>query len=449
MQCLKNISKILAFGAVLFFYGKGLSAEKKPSVLILEIRDAIDPRMSRYVTLALEEAQRIEADAVIIDMDTYGGAVNDADKIRMAILEHPKPVYVYINKNAASAGALISIACDSIYMEPGSTIGAATVVTGDGKAAPDKYQSYMRSMMRSTAEANGRDPSIAEQMVDESLSIDSISKKGRVITLTTKEAIEKGFCEAEVTSIDSILERAGLSNAEKVTFKLDGTEQIISIFLNPVISGILLLVIIGGIYFELQTPGIGFPSIAAIAAAILYFVPYYLNGLAANWEILLFIIGILLIAVEVFIIPGLGVAGITGIGLCCTSLVLVMLDNDAFDFTFVEGQRIFNALLVLLSGLSGGMVLIVVGGLRLANSSFMKRVALKTTQKSEEGYMANQLSKELIGKTGVAHTTLRPSGKVLIDGDVYDAYSRGEYIEQGIEIVVIEEGVNSLKVRPV
>jgi membrane-bound serine protease (ClpP class) len=426
----------------------GFSSDKKPVVLIMEIRNEIDPRMSRYVSLALEEALRVKADAVLIDMDTYGGAVNDADKIRMAILEHPKPVYVYINKNAASAGALISIACDSIYMEPGSNIGAATVVTGDGKAAPDKYQSYMRSMMRSTAEANGRDPSIAEQMVDESLSIDSVTKKGRVITLTTKEAIEKGFCEAEVTSIEAILARTGLENAEQVRFSLDGTEQIISIFLNPVVSGILLLVIIGGIYFELQTPGIGFPSIAAVVAAILYFVPYYLNGLAENWEILLFVVGIVLIAVEVFVIPGFGVAGISGIAFCCISLVLVMLDNDAFDFTFVEGERIVNALLVLLSGLLGGIVLIAVGGLRLANSSFMRKVALQSTQAATEGYVANQLSKDLIGKTGVASTTLRPSGKVMIEGEVYDAYSRGEFIEKGTKVEVMEEGVNSLKVRP-
>ena len=152
------------------------------SVFVMEIKAEIDARMNHYVELALDEARSIEADLVIIEMDTYGGAVNDADDIRTMVLEFEKPIYVFINKDAASAGALISIACDSIYMAAGSSIGAATVVTPDGQAAPDKYQSYMRSMMRSTAEANGRDPQIAEAMVDETIEIDSISAEGKVLT---------------------------------------------------------------------------------------------------------------------------------------------------------------------------------------------------------------------------------------------------------------------------
>ncbi len=134
-----------------------LLAVAQQKVFVMEIRDEIDPRMSRYVELALEAAREQQADYVVIDMDTYGGAVNDADDIRSRLLEFEKPVFTFINKNAASAGALISIATDSIYMQKGSSIGAATVVSGaDGSQAPDKYQSYMRSMMRSTAEAHGR-----------------------------------------------------------------------------------------------------------------------------------------------------------------------------------------------------------------------------------------------------------------------------------------------------
>ncbi|MGD9329621.1 MAG: nodulation protein NfeD, partial [Cyclobacteriaceae bacterium] len=149
-------------------------AQKK--IVTMKIDDVIDPRMNRYTELALDFAEDEEADLVIIEMDTYGGAVNDADDIRTRIMEFSVPVWVFINKDAASAGALISIACDSIYMAPGSSIGAATVVVQDGSAAPDKYQSYMRSIMRSTAEANNRDPNIAEAMVDEDIEIDSISK---------------------------------------------------------------------------------------------------------------------------------------------------------------------------------------------------------------------------------------------------------------------------------
>jgi len=169
-------------------------SDDKPTVLQMNIKDNIDPRMNRYVKLALNEAREINADYVIIEMDTYGGALNDADDIRTMILEYDKPIYVFINRDAASAGALISIACDSIYMAAGASIGAATVVTAEGVAAPDKYQSYMRSIMRSTAEAKGRDPKIAEAMVDESLEIEGITEEGEVITFSTSEAIQNGFC---------------------------------------------------------------------------------------------------------------------------------------------------------------------------------------------------------------------------------------------------------------
>ena len=166
-----------------------LHAQERPKVMVMEIKAEINPPMFRYVKLALEHADKIKADYVIIEMDTYGGVLTDAKEIVDLIMDFKKPIWVYINSDAASAGALISIACDSIYMSPGASIGAATVVEGTGgQAAPDKYQSYMRSIMRSTAEENGRDPRIAEGMVDEKVVIDSVKQAGKVITFTTSEA---------------------------------------------------------------------------------------------------------------------------------------------------------------------------------------------------------------------------------------------------------------------
>jgi len=154
-------------------------------IYVIAIDGDIDPRMNRRVRLGLEEADQMDASMIIVHMDTYGGAVNDADDIRTMLLGTTVPTHVYVDKDAASAGALISIACDSIYMAPGASIGAATVVTGNtGEAAPDKYQSYMRSIMRSTAEAKGRDPRIAEAMVDEKLEIEGITEAGSVITFS-------------------------------------------------------------------------------------------------------------------------------------------------------------------------------------------------------------------------------------------------------------------------
>lgn len=310
--------------------------ENRKKVFTFKIDKDIDPVMNRRVKLAMEQAEVLQVDLILIEMDTYGGAVTDADEIRTRILESKIPVYVFINKDAASAGALISIACDSIYMAPGSSIGAATVVNGaDGTAAPDKYQSYMRSMMRSTAEATGRNPQIAEAMVDEKLVVAGISDATSVITFSVAEAIQNGFCEGEYTSQKAILAAQNLQSAQVIAYEEKTVDSIVSFFLSPAVSGILIILIIGGIYFELQTPGIGFPLAIALSAAALYFIPYYLNGLAENWEILAFVIGIILLAVEFFILPGFGVFGVAGIVLTLGGLVLGMLPNQAFDFELV------------------------------------------------------------------------------------------------------------------
>ena len=200
------ISLSILLLVVTALFGQSSNEEKK--IFVMEIRDNIDPRMNRYVELALDQATALEADVIIIDMDTYGGGVNDANDIRTRIMEYDQPVWVYINNDAASAGALISIACDSIYMRPGANIGAATVVNGvDGTQAPDKYQSYFRSIMRSTAEESGRNPLIAEGMVDDRVEIEGITEEGKIITFTTSEAIKHGYCEAEVASIKTLLKK--------------------------------------------------------------------------------------------------------------------------------------------------------------------------------------------------------------------------------------------------
>ncbi|WP_429773990.1 NfeD family protein [Agaribacillus aureus] len=427
--------------------GQTPTSEDESLVFVLEIKSDIDPRSNRYVKLALEEAEALGADYVMIEMDTYGGVLTDADDIRTNVLEFEKPVYVFINKDAASAGALISIACDSIYMAPGASIGAATVVFQDGQAAPDKYQSYMRSIMRSTAEAKGRDPRIAEAMVDENLEVEGVSEAGQVITFSTSEAIKNGYCEGEVKSLEEILTKNNITNYRIERYTQGVAEKIVAFFLNPVVSGLLILVIIGGIYFELQTPGVGFPILASVIAMILYFTPYYLNGLAENWEIAIFFVGIILMALEVFVIPGFGVAGV--LGLICTigSLVLVMLNNENFDFSFVEMRDIFLAATAALVGLLGGFLLIFVGGVKFTQTRFFRKIALVDTQQSSEGYTANVQESSMLHKKGIAYTVLRPSGKIMIDNELYDAYTRGSYIDANEEVIVIGEEGTSLKVK--
>ncbi|MBA4301540.1 membrane-bound serine protease (ClpP class) [Algoriphagus alkaliphilus] len=422
--------------------------DKANKVYTFKIDSNIDPAMNRRVKLALEEAEKSEATLIIIEMDTYGGTVNDADEIRTMILESEIPVYVFINKDAASAGALISIACDSIYMAPGGSIGAATVVSGAvGAAAPDKYQSYMRSMMRSTAEAKGRNPRIAEGMVDEKIEIEGISEAGTVITFSVSEAIKHGFCEGEYKSIDEILKAQNLDTAEIIAYEEDFIDKIISFFLNPAISGVLILIIIGGIYFELQTPGVGFPILAAVVATLLYFIPYYLNGLAENWEILVFIAGIILLAVELFVIPGFGIFGVLGIVFILGGLVLGMLPNQDFNFDFVPASQLFGALLTVILAALASVGLVFWLTPKINQWGAFSTITLSSTQERSDGYTSSFYSNSLLGKEGIVHSRLRPSGRVEIDGEIYDATSRGDFIDQDEKIVVISTEGTSLKVK--
>ena len=453
---IKNVVRSVVLVSILLLTFVALAEEQSKSnegkvrIFTMEIRDDIDPRMNRYVELALNQATAENADIVIIDMDTYGGAVSDANDIRTRILEYEKPVWMYINNDAASAGALISIAADSIYMVSGANIGAATVVNGsDGSQAPDKYQSYMRSIMRSTAEQTGRDPLIAEGMVDDRVEIEGVTEAGKIITFTTSEAITNGYCEAEVTSINDILAKNNITDFEIIAYELSATEQVISFFLNPFVSGLLILVITAGIFFELQTPGVGFPLAAAGIALVMYLVPYYLNGLASNWEIAVFFVGFVLIALEVFVIPGFGVAGVAGIICVVGSLIFIMLGNDNFNFDYVPAEEIATAATVVAVGIFGSILLLFIFGYQITKTDMFSRLALVNTQEKKAGFVSTSYTQNMVGKKGTADTVLRPSGRIEVDGDVYDAYTRGEYVEKGQSVVVISEEGSSLKVRAV
>lgn len=424
------------------------SQEKQKKVFTFTIDQDINPAINRRVKLAFEQAEALQVDVILVEMDTYGGAVTDADEIRTRILESKTPVYVFINKDAASAGALISIACDSIYMAPGASIGAATVVNGaDGAVAPDKYQSYMRSMMRSTAEANGRNPQLAEAMVDERLVVPGLSDAESVITFSVSEAIKNGYCEGEYPSIEAILEAQNLHAAQVIAYQENPVDSIISFFLNPAVSGLLILLIIGGIYFELQTPGVGFPLALAISAALLYFVPYYLNGLAENWEILAFVFGIILLAVEFFVIPGFGFFGVAGILLTIGGLVLGMLPNEALDFEWVPSSQLFSALLTVLVAALASIGLVLLLTPKINKWGAFQHLTLTTIQDRSQGYTASIYSENIVGKVGKVYSRLRPSGKIEIEGEIFDAYTRGEFLEQGEAIEVISTEGTSLRVK--
>ncbi len=426
------------------------NSEKKYRVLKFDIKKEIAPPVWRITQKAFKFAKDTNADLILVHMNTYGGMLDAADSIRTIILQSEIPVYVFIDNNAASAGALISIACDSIYMRPGANIGAATVVNQKGEPMPDKYQSYMRSMMRSTAEATGRDPDIAQAMVDPRISIPGVVDSVKVLTFTTSEAIKHNFCEGQADNIKELLQLSGIENYEIVEQKLTATDKFIGFLINPMISGILIMVIIGGIYFELQSPGIGFPSAAAVVAALLYFAPLYVEGLANNWEILIFIVGIILVAVEIFAIPGFGVAGISGLILIVTGLTLSMVDNMGFDFSDVQLNGLMKAFFIVMISIFLSVISSMYLSKKMFTTTIFGHLALDETQQANNGYtFSDNGYKSMLGKAGIARTILRPVGKVEIENEVFDATAITGYIEKGDNIEVVKYETAQLFVRKI
>ncbi|MEN8697619.1 MAG: nodulation protein NfeD, partial [Bacteroidia bacterium] len=239
------IVKVLIFLAAMPTFAQDTTRQ---TVVIFDLKKEIAPEATRITQQAIKKADDIDADLIIIHMNTYGGYVTDADSIRTRILNTDIPTYVFIDNNAASAGSLISIACDKIYMTKGANIGATTVVNEDGAKAPDKYQSYMRKQMRSTAESHGKDtiinngdttytyyrnPDIAEGMVDERVVVEGLDDADKVITLTTEEALKWGYCEGQVSSIEEILEINNITNARRIYVEPTFIDKLVAFFANP------------------------------------------------------------------------------------------------------------------------------------------------------------------------------------------------------------------------
>lgn len=406
----------------------------------IRLNQDIDKSSQRLVSLGLEKARNASADYVLLDLDTYGGAVDAADSIRSAILRYDRPVIAFINMQAASAGALISISCDSIYMKTGSSMGAATVVDQTGKVMPDKYQSFMRGMMRSTAQATGRDPKIAESMTD----------TANVLTLTPSEAIEAGFCEGVAESCQEVASLVTGGEAyiiKDMSEDMTWLDRLIQILLNPLLQSIFMMMIVGGIFVEIRTPGIGLPLLTAVIGALLYFAPAYLGHLAEYWEILLFFVGLVLIGLEIFVIPGFGVAGISGIVAIVVSLTLAMVDNAelwTWDGRLDLEPVIRPVGIVIISATAAifGSVWLV---RRLYATRSFDHIALRQEMKASEGFTGVISGLEvLVGEEVVVFTDMKPSGKVQApDGHLYEAVLKfGGFASKGelLKVVAAEQG---------
>ncbi|NLX81755.1 MAG: nodulation protein NfeD [Proteiniphilum sp.] len=448
---MKHIKSILILLAIVV--ANNLVAQNKnPLIYKVNIKEEIGSNTWVYLKNGMHEAMEQNATCLLIHMNTYGGTVVDADSMRTAILNFPLPVYVFIDNNAASAGSLISIACDSIFMRSSASMGAATVVSGtDGAKAPDKYQSYMRGIMRATAESHGkdtvyqngdtlvewrRDPLIAEAMVAEHVIIPGYVDSTQILTLTASQALDLGYCDGIAENINQIaVEFLGYKDYNITVYNPTLYDKIKGFLMNGLLQAFLIMIIIGGIFFELQSPGIGFPTAISITAAILYFTPLYLTGYAQSWEVLIFVLGLILIVFEIFVIPGFGFAGISGIALIVASLILTLIGNVHFDFSNVSVHEIFRSSMIVSAGMGSGLVLIVYLSSKIGKPGIFRNIALTSDQ---EGFVSVSMEPtSLVGKMGEAATVLRPSGKIIIDDEYYDAISIKDFIEKGDSVKVV------------
>ena len=434
------MKRIFFLVIALFICFTSLANDSLSVVYRIRLDQDIDKAAERLVVKGLERAKIAGAKYVVLDLDTYGGAVDAADSIRTSILRYDLPVIAYVNMQAASAGALISIACDSIYMKTGSSIGAATVVNQTGEVMPDKYQSFMRGMMRATAQATGRDPEIAESMVD----------TANVLSLTPQEAIEVGYCDGIAENVTEVIEKV-VGNNEFIIKNMEDDmtwlDRLIQLLLNPLLQSIFMMMIIGGIFVEIRTPGIGLPLVTAILGALLYFAPLYVEQLAASWEILLFVAGLILVALEIFVIPGFGVAGISGIIAIVAALSFAMIDNA--ELLRWDGSIDLRPLLRPVATVIFSITAAVFGSIWLVRRLYATRtfdnIALRQEMKASDGFTGVVSGLDcFVGEEVTVFADLKPSGKVKCsDGKIYEAsLAFGGYVEKGslVRVLRTEQG---------
>ncbi|MCH5245715.1 MAG: nodulation protein NfeD [Muribaculaceae bacterium] len=436
------------------------------NVYRLNLDDEIGSTTWRYTRQALNEATQRKADMILVHLNTYGGSVLHADSIRTALLNYPRPVVAWIDNNAASAGALIALACDSVYIRSGGSMGAATVVNGtDGTAMPDKYQSYMRAMMRATAEHHGhtpdgkwrRDPIVAEAMVDSRVIVPGLIDSTRVLTFTADEAVKWHFAEATAQSVDEVMTAVGVDNYRIDEYRPTWLDNLIGFFTSPGVQAFLIMIIIGGIYMEFHTPGLGFPAAASIIATILYFLPLTLTGIIAPWLVILFAVGVILIVLEIFVIPGFGVTGITGI-IACTASILIALFNSIEFNTYRNGAAspeiisiVGQAIATFTIGVIAAIAIVLYLSSKRGPQWFRKRSELVKTQEINDGYIGVDMSPARhVGTAATTVTPMRPVGKISIDNQIYDAVSEtGDFIPANSQVKVTRYSGAQLYIRPI
>lgn len=398
---------------------------QRATVYRVTITGTIEGGLAPYAARGLREAQEAGASAVFLDINTPGGRIDAAEAIVDAVRGSKIPVYAFVNPRAYSAGALISIATDGIYMTRGAVLGAATPVDGQGTKLPEKYVSAMRGEFRALAEENGLDPRIAEAMVDDSLGVPGLLAPGKLLTLSTDEAVKVGYAKGVVNSQQELLAAIGFPDAQVVSVGINWAESLVRFFTNPLVAPLLLSLGMLGLIFEIKAGAFGLGGVLSLLSLGLFFGANYLVGLAGWEEVILLLAGLLAIGIEVFVLPGFGVAGILGIGLLAASIVLAMIGSAPTLADVARSLAVLGASLVLT------LAVLVTWFRHLPNSTRFRGLLLTESLSSSEGFISATPRRDLLGREAVALTDLRPAGTVTIDGERIDVVTEGDYVKAG------------------
>jgi membrane-bound serine protease (ClpP class) len=403
-----------------------------PAVYRITVSGVVEHGLAPYVARSLREAEAQGAVAAILDMDTPGGRIDAAERIADAVRGSRIPVYAYVNPRAYSAGALIAIASNGIYMRPGAVIGAATPVDGQGVKASEKMVSAMRAEFRSLAEQRGLDPKLAEAMVDENVEIPGVVRKGQLLTLSTNEAVRLGFAKGQVADESELLTAIGHPHAQIIAAEPNWAEGVVGFLTNPLVAPLLLSLGILGLVFEIKTGAFGIGGILSLVSLSLFFGSSLILGLAGWEEVLLLGLGAIALAVEIFILPGFGVAGVLGVLAIVTSMVLAMIGRhpstgDVAQALAVLGASLFITLAVIYAWLR-----------HLPNSGRFSGLLLRGAVHKSQGFVSAPNRGDLVGRDGVAVTDLRPSGTARVGEERLDVVTEGEYVPQGSRVQVVQ-----------
>ena len=463
--------------------------ELKQVVYVMSLQGEIFEGLAQRVKKKLKRADLNKAKLILIEIETPGGGVgyvldlcNDIDQIIQAGV----PVYAYVTGRAWSGGALIALACDRIYMGRQTSIGSAQVkiLTPLGiKDADEKTMSAMRATFRARAQAHDYPAALAEAMVDPALEVREISyrgerffkttdeilnmrnqpdikpeqiiekgiavKAGELANFTAVEAKEYGFCKEIYPTRDELIRGLGLSNYPVKELAMTSEDKIANLLSNQWVRVFFLALGILGIVIEFMMPGLGFPSILGLMFLALFFVGGYLGEVAAVWEIVLFIIGLTMLAIELFVTPGFGILGITGL-ICCFMALLLSFQNFLLPSTKQESDLLLFNLFVICGGIGLDVLAIMLISKFLPDSAPLQRLSVATVQRSEDGYsMAIPGFEKLPGQSGVAISALRPAGRAEIGSVAYDVVTQGDFINPGEKILVIEVQGNRIIVDKV